>query len=242
MNSLNIADLCKMCEDEWDCWACNRKANNNNILGITNTKDIIVLCEACQESFRHNDSKHYRPPIAFEIPADVRPCRTPCVPMGMMGRSWWKRNKFGSACYCAWEAEIKKQETLNICDLCDFGTYNRKFGGNNAYPLSDGRCCDNCNRNEVIPARIKKGQEEFQAELLKGVGATIEAEPVVDKAKIKLSETKSKTKDANKSRDAKQRRKEEFQEQLIEAEKALRAKEIRDKQKKQQKKQQSAKK
>jgi len=241
MNSLNIADLCKMCEDEWDCWACNRKANNNNILGITNTKDIIVLCDSCKGSYECNSDKHYRPPIAFEIPADVKPCRTPCVPHGMMGRSWWKRNGFGSECYCAWEAEVKKQETLNICDLCSFGTYNRKSGGNNAYPLSDGRCCDNCNQSNVIPARMKKCQEEFQEELLKN-GGVVEAEPVVDKEKIKLSETKSKTKDANKARDAKKRQKEEFTLQLIEAEKALIAKEIRDRQKKQQKKQQSAKK
>jgi hypothetical protein len=236
MNSLNTADVVKMCEDEWDCWACNRKSDNNNILGITDNKEVIVLCGACQESFRHNKSKHYRPPIVFEIPADVRVCKTPCPKMEMIGRSWWKRNGYNIDCYCAWAAEKKKQETENICDLCDFGTYNRKFGGNNAYPLSDGRCCDSCNWSKVIPARIKKGQEEFQKELLIN-GGVIEPEPVVDKAKIKLSEKKSKTKDANKVRDAKQRQKEEFARQVMEAEKALRAKEIRDKQKKQQKKQ-----
>ena len=27
--------------------------------------------------------------------------------------------------------------------------------GNNAYPINDGRCCDSCNLNVVIPARIK---------------------------------------------------------------------------------------
>lgn len=28
--------------------------------------------------------------------------------------------------------------------------------GNNAWPLSDGQCCDNCNDTKVIPARLKQ--------------------------------------------------------------------------------------
>lgn len=27
--------------------------------------------------------------------------------------------------------------------------------GNNAYPVKVGRCCDDCNWNQVIPARLK---------------------------------------------------------------------------------------
>jgi hypothetical protein len=27
--------------------------------------------------------------------------------------------------------------------------------GNNAEPIKDGRCCDDCNATKVIPARIK---------------------------------------------------------------------------------------
>lgn len=29
-------------------------------------------------------------------------------------------------------------------------------GGNNALPVQDGRCCDNCNMTVVIPARIAR--------------------------------------------------------------------------------------
>ena len=29
--------------------------------------------------------------------------------------------------------------------------------GHNAQPLKDGRCCDFCNYNKVIPARFQKG-------------------------------------------------------------------------------------
>ena len=43
------------------------------------------------------------------------------------------------------------------CCLC-----NKKIGvvgtwdlGNNAKPLMNGRCCDECNQTKVIPARIK---------------------------------------------------------------------------------------
>lgn len=37
------------------------------------------------------------------------------------------------------------------CVICnnDFNGY-----GNNAQPLKDGLCCDKCNANKVIPARI----------------------------------------------------------------------------------------
>ena len=40
------------------------------------------------------------------------------------------------------------------CVLCD----KSKFGfGNNPDPCSDtGRCCDDCNRSKVIPARVKQ--------------------------------------------------------------------------------------
>lgn len=38
-----------------------------------------------------------------------------------------------------------------ICSICgkEYVGY-----GNNAYPINDGRCCDNCNKEVVIPARI----------------------------------------------------------------------------------------
>ncbi len=33
--------------------------------------------------------------------------------------------------------------------------------GNNAQPLKDGRCCDSCNDNKVIPERIKRLNNEY---------------------------------------------------------------------------------
>ena len=30
--------------------------------------------------------------------------------------------------------------------------------GNNAFPLKSGRCCDECNNNKVIPARLKQSE------------------------------------------------------------------------------------
>lgn len=43
-----------------------------------------------------------------------------------------------------------------ICSICfqpipPKGTYR---GGNNADPINDGRCCDDCDWRYVIPARI----------------------------------------------------------------------------------------
>lgn len=40
--------------------------------------------------------------------------------------------------------------TCSICHL-EFTGY-----GNNAYPVNEGTCCDYCNYNVVIPARLNK--------------------------------------------------------------------------------------
>ena len=40
------------------------------------------------------------------------------------------------------------------CSICN-NEINDKFG-NNAEPVNDGRCCNDCNSTVVIPARIKE--------------------------------------------------------------------------------------
>jgi hypothetical protein len=49
-----------------------------------------------------------------------------------------------------------------FCSIC--GELNEKwpggFYGNNAEPINDGRCCDWCNGNRVLPARIKLIQQK----------------------------------------------------------------------------------
>lgn len=49
-----------------------------------------------------------------------------------------------------------------ICCLC-----GREFKewGNNAQPLSDGRCCNECNNSRVIPARINNIKKEMSPNL-----------------------------------------------------------------------------
>lgn len=49
-----------------------------------------------------------------------------------------------------------EKESINICCIC--GNKFKGFG-NNPWPLSenvDDRCCDDCNLDEVIPARVSK--------------------------------------------------------------------------------------
>ena len=44
------------------------------------------------------------------------------------------------------------------CSICKKeipAKYNGWDSGNNAQPINDGRCCDDCNSNIVIPKRIK---------------------------------------------------------------------------------------
>lgn len=39
------------------------------------------------------------------------------------------------------------------CSIC--GNQYKRYG-NNALPINDGRCCDKCNNDIVIPERIKR--------------------------------------------------------------------------------------
>ena len=251
-----------------ECWSCQRKTNTNRYVEFSDKggvsisilknilkKDPVVFCGKCVEILKYNKDYgyKYRPPIVYEIPENITPCPTPCGAVKLIGRSWWKRNGYNVPCYCAWSAEKKKQETHNLCDLCVFGTYE-KNRGNNAYPVSEGFCCDDCNYKKVIPARIKEQQfldaieqqaldaikqKEMEEEILKN--PIIEKKVFIDKTKIKLTQEKSKTKDANKVRDDKKRQRAEYELKVIEAAKALKEQEARAKMKKQQKKQQAKK-
>ena len=61
-------------------------------------------------------------------------------------------------------------ESQLICSICQQRLslencrheFNTRFG-NNAQPVNDGRCCDNCNDKVVIPARINAIQREEAA-------------------------------------------------------------------------------
>jgi hypothetical protein len=48
-----------------------------------------------------------------------------------------------------------------ICSICNGPIVGF---GNNAYPVNDGRCCDRCNVDCVIPARIERSHGETLAE------------------------------------------------------------------------------
>ena len=44
------------------------------------------------------------------------------------------------------------------CSICDTPIQPNEIGweeGNNAEPVNDGRCCDICNLQVVIPARLR---------------------------------------------------------------------------------------
>ena len=49
--------------------------------------------------------------------------------------------------------DLDKKEETEKCSICgkEFTGY-----GNNAHPINDGVCCDDCNTSEVIPARLKQ--------------------------------------------------------------------------------------
>ena len=50
-------------------------------------------------------------------------------------------------------------KTITICSICGKKIPTELDGwsiGNNAEPINDGRCCNECNETVVIPARIKQ--------------------------------------------------------------------------------------
>jgi hypothetical protein len=54
---------------------------------------------------------------------------------------------------------MKTKQQKNRCvicnlDLADRAKDKRWLLGNNAQPVKDGRCCDQCNTEIVLPARI----------------------------------------------------------------------------------------
>ena len=46
----------------------------------------------------------------------------------------------------------KTSDSLKICSICKTGYTGF---GNNAQPVNDGRCCDECNQTVVIPRRMR---------------------------------------------------------------------------------------
>ena len=46
------------------------------------------------------------------------------------------------------------------CSIC--GEEIQDWVGNNPQPVSNGRCCNNCNMTIVIPARIKEMSNEYK--------------------------------------------------------------------------------
>ena len=62
--------------------------------------------------------------------------------------------------------DLNAEKTCSIC--------REKYTGwgNNAWPVTDGRCCDACNRDYVIPARLYgiKNPKEFLEVMSKQVG------------------------------------------------------------------------
>ena len=54
------------------------------------------------------------------------------------------------------------KKRFRTCCLCG----REYFGyGNNANPVCDGECCDICNNNIVIPARILDNINEYKMEV-----------------------------------------------------------------------------
>ena len=57
------------------------------------------------------------------------------------------------------EEQEEDDEDKPDCVFCD-KPIEDKYGGNNAMPLAKGSCCDDCNLNKVLPARVLLYQAE----------------------------------------------------------------------------------
>lgn len=54
--------------------------------------------------------------------------------------------------------------TIEKCSICGEEYYG---WGNNAFPVTEGRCCDKCNDEFVIPVRIEQMSIEKTKSLLR---------------------------------------------------------------------------
>ena len=54
------------------------------------------------------------------------------------------------------DAFIEKENKMNYKEVGTCSICGTTYGhwGNNAQPVNDGRCCDQCNSQYVIPARL----------------------------------------------------------------------------------------
>jgi hypothetical protein len=70
-------------------------------------------------------------------------------------------------------AKAVKNEPNQKCEICKgpLATPEQEaigwYLGNNAQPIIDGRCCNNCNENVVLPARIRIALKHMQAKRVK---------------------------------------------------------------------------
>ncbi|QIG59357.1 hypothetical protein [Dishui Lake virophage 2] len=120
---------------------------------------------------RRNEDKQY---VAFEIET-----KTPKVTIQQDGRKGLLMD---------FKAEYKSKtqvfEEDFVCCLCSQMIVG---WGNNAQPLSAGRCCDDCNRTKVIPARLNAGRA-MEAEIDATFAQATRLAKMVAKAKSKEEE------------------------------------------------------
>jgi len=111
---------CCECDDEdneymnepMDCRKCRRTDIPRKLLHWNTTGSYTDYCEECfQEEIEDDRQEAEKRRVIdneegiFEIPDFIKPCKTPCVPRPMNGRSWWKNNGFNFDCHCAWKVE-----------------------------------------------------------------------------------------------------------------------------------------
>ena len=57
-------------------------------------------------------------------------------------------------------AQLKEEMFCSICGELNEEWLDGSGYGNNAEPVNDGRCCDDCNEFWVLPARIQIIQQK----------------------------------------------------------------------------------
>ena len=59
----------------------------------------------------------------------------------------------------------------SLCSICGAVLPKRHSAINDAWPISDGKCCDECNATVVVPARIeleKSAMRQLEDQIAKG--------------------------------------------------------------------------
>lgn len=129
----------------------------NDVVGM----NIYQLCKFVSDKYRQKYGKEIEVIELDNQAYDYTNKELPFIASTKEGTQFWfliNCTEEEAAGYMENKEVTESKKDVQVCSICgkEFEGY-----GNNAAPVNDGTCCDECNMNAVIPARLKLMKESF---------------------------------------------------------------------------------